>query len=275
MLCYHLSDLFAQPDMSVIITLLLFGILVVLSFLLAAVRKKNKMSNIAPQENPVLPQTDTSECEKTVTDKSDSETVMPVADVLESEVLPEVSTAEAKSSVILPADSNPSAPNDILAVLRQLAKDFETKLKYDASKQELIDKLYKENMEFKEGLVKKFQQAMIAAVIERIDDAAKDIAIFENREFSAENYLKLLASYTDITTGFQDMLSVRFDVECYSGEPLSRFDPKAQRSLRTCPTSDPNKNKLVKQTLRPGYKTADGFVLRPELVEVYVFEKKQ
>lgn len=175
-------------------------------------------------------------------------------------------------------DVPPSAvipPQEILPLLRQLVKDFETKLKYDASKQELIDKLYKENMEFKEGVIKKFQQAMITAVIERIDDAAKDIAIFENREFSEENYRKLLASYRDITAVFQDMLSVRFDVECYSGEPLMRFDPKTQRSLKTCPTTDADRNKLVKQTLRPGYRTADGFVLRPELVEVYVFDDKQ
>jgi len=116
---------------------------------------------------------------------------------------------------------------------------------------------------------------MIIAVIEKIDEADKDIAVFENRDFSEDNYRKLLASYTDITTGFQDMLSVRFDVECYSGEPLTRFDPKTQRSLKTYPTSDADKNKLVKQTLRPGYKTTDGFVLRPELVEVYVFEETQ
>ena len=166
-------------------------------------------------------------------------------------------------------------PQEVLPLIKQLTKDFETKLKYDASKQELIDKLYKENMEFKEGIIKKFQRSMILAVIEKIDEAAKDIAVFENRDFSEANFRKLLASYDDIITGFQDMLSIKFDVETYHCEPLTAFDPKTQRSLKTCPTAEDDKNKLVKQTLRPGYKTVDGFILRSELVEVYVFDGKR
>ena len=165
--------------------------------------------------------------------------------------------------------------SEVSVALRQLAKDFETKLKYDASKQELIDKLYKENLGFKEGIVKKFQHTMILAVVEKIDEAEKDIAVFENREFSEENYRKLLASYRDITANFQDLLSTRFDVECYDSEPLTDFDPKTQRSLKTCLTAEDDKHKRVRQTLRPGYKTEDGFILRPELVEVYIFDGKR
>ena len=198
----------------------------------------------------------------------DDEILEAVPEEQDSNVISKPEAAENDT-----ASSTDSLSQEILQFIGQLSKDFETKLKYDASKQELIDKLYKENMEFKEGIIKKFQQAMITAVIERIDDAAKDIAIFENREYSEENYRKLLASYIDITAGFQDMLSVKFDVECYGCEPLTRFDPKTQRSLKTCPTADADKNKLVKQTLRPGYKNADGVVLRPALVEVFMFEK--
>ena len=204
----------------------------------------------------------------TVATESASEDVAVDQD---SDVISESELSESTEDNVPPSAVIP--PQEISHLIQQLSKDFETKLKYDASKQELIDKLYKENMEFKEGIIKKFQQAMIAAVIERIDDAAKDIAVFENREYSEENYRKLLASYCDITAGFQDMLSIKFDVECYSGEPLTRFDPKTQRSLKTCPTADVDKNKLVKQTLRAGYKNADGVILRPELVEVYLFEE--
>ena len=116
---------------------------------------------------------------------------------------------------------------------------------------------------------------MIIAVIEKIDEAEKDIAVFESRDFSEENYRKLLVSYSDIAANFQDMLASRFDVECYCCEPLTDFDPKTQRSLKTCSTAEDDKHRLVKQTLRPGYKTVDGFILRPELVEVYVFDGKR
>jgi len=206
-----------------------------------------------------------------IIEPSDPQPAEESAAVTESE--PETAVEATLGEEDTPPSSAIIPPQEILLLIEQLSKDFETKLKYDASKQALIDKLYKENMEFKEGIIKKFQQSMILAVIERVDEAAKDIAVFENRDFSEENYRKLLASYNDITAGFQDMLSVRFDVECYSGESLTRFDPKTQRSLKTCPTNDANQNKLVKRTLRPGYKTAEGFILRPELVEVYVFDE--
>jgi len=262
----------------VIIALSQFGILFPYFFS----RKKGKsMSEVMPHEQPLPPTIDAPEYEQVTTpDEASSGVALPVTDDPESvpdmpdEEAAVALTAEEKSFIAPSSDSNLSVPSDVSVALRQLAKDFETKLKYDASKQELIDKLYKENMEFKEGIIKRFQQAMITAVIERIDDAAKDIATFENRKFSEENYRKLLASYSDITAGFQDMLSSRFNVECFSCEPLTRFDPKTQRSLKTCPTDDADKSKLVKQTLRPGYQSAEDIILRPELVEVYVFDEK-
>ncbi|MDR1383565.1 MAG: hypothetical protein LBJ67_06945 [Planctomycetaceae bacterium] len=160
---------------------------------------------------------------------------------------------------------------EITTLLRQLAKDFDAKLKYDASKQTLIDKLYNENQSYKEGILQKFQHAMILAVIEQIDDAAKTISHFENAEFSEENYRKLLKYYSDIAASFQDMLIERFDIHFYHSEPNTPFDPKKQRSLKTVVTNDQSKHKLVKQSLRPGCETEAGFVLRSEMVEVYVF----
>ena len=222
------------------------------------------MSDIAPSEEPIPTTTDAIDPpeEELVLD-NDLPDIEPEAP---DEALAETTTTEDVS--VAPV------PNELFVAIQQLARNFETKLKYDASKKELIDKLYKENQELKDGIVKKFQHAMILAVIEKIDEAEKDIALFANREFSEENYRKLLDSYVDVAANFQDMLSIRFDVESYRCEPLTVFEPKIQRSLRTCPTAEEDKNKLVKQTLRPGYKTADGFVLRPELVEVYVFDGK-
>ncbi|MDR2642047.1 MAG: hypothetical protein LBC74_04560 [Planctomycetaceae bacterium] len=164
---------------------------------------------------------------------------------------------------------------EINVFLQQLVKDFETKLKYDATKQGQIDKLYNENQSFKEGLLKKFRHLLILTVIEQIDDVDKQITYFGNASFSEENYRKLLSSYQEVARGFQDVLLEKFDVQNYRCEPNSTFDPKRQRSLKTCPINDQSKHKLVKQSLRSGYETDDGFILRPEMVEVYVFDSKQ
>ena len=188
-----------------------------------------------------------------------------------SEELP-IERSETEESSVLPVTPVNSALNDeIVGLLKQLAKDFEIKLKYDASKQHLIDKLYAENQQFKEGIVKKFRHMMILAVIEQIDDATKQTAFFANAEFTEDNYRKLLDNYCDVAEGFQNMLLEKFDVSVYRCEAGAQFDPKRQRSLKPIPTDEQAKHKLVKSSLRPGYETDDGFVLRPELVEVYVF----
>ncbi len=161
------------------------------------------------------------------------------------------------------------------SMMHQLAKDFELKLKYDASKQSQIDKLYDENRAFKEDVIRKFQNSLVMAVIEQIDEAAKQITFFENTEYSEALFKKLLRSYRDIATGFQDMLAEKFDVEFYRCDPDTPFDPKKQRSLKTAPTDDSEKNKLVKQSLRPGYAASEGLILRPEFVEVYLFDPKK
>ncbi|MGL6225187.1 MAG: nucleotide exchange factor GrpE [Thermoguttaceae bacterium] len=173
-------------------------------------------------------------------------------------------------------NKEPGGPEPILLELKQLmlqmTKDFESKLKYDATKQGQIDKLYNETQEYKQGIIRKFQQSLVLAVIEQIDDASKQIAFFEKVEFSATNFTKLLRSYRDITNSLQDMLTEKFNVEHYHSEPLTKFDPKRQRSLKTVPTPDPNLNKLVTSSLRPGYVLEEGLIVRPELVEVYLFE---
>lgn len=161
---------------------------------------------------------------------------------------------------------------NVVALLQQLSHDFEQKLKYDTSKQAQIDKLYDETQKYKDGILKKFQNSLILAVIEQIDEARKQITFFENAEHSEVNFNKLLRSYRDIAVGFQDMLVEKFEIANYRCDPETPFDPRRQRSLKSALTNDPAKNKLVKQTLRLGYETAEGFILRPELVEVYVFE---
>ncbi|MDR2704279.1 MAG: hypothetical protein LBC02_00730 [Planctomycetaceae bacterium] len=231
-----------------------------------------------------LPATEPLEAEQVAAEPNFNGEVYPVLEaVTEAAELPTVGDAlksgETSETIelvpVVPAKDISAEIAEINVFLQQLAKDFETKLKYDAAKQTQIDKLYNENQSFKEGLLKKFRHSMIQTVIEQIDDAEKQIAYFGNALFSEENYRKLLRSYQEVATGFQDVLLEKFDVNNYRSEPDSPFDPKRQRSLKTCPVNDQSKHKLVKQSLRPGYETDDGFILRPEMVEVYVFDSQQ
>ena len=153
-----------------------------------------------------------------------------------------------------------------------LAKDFSTKIKYDATKQSQIDKLYQENQRYRDDVIEKFKLQLILAVVEQMDDADKQITHFTRQEETEKNYAKLLRGFCDVTAGFQDMLLERFDVSTFQCEPGTPFDPKRQRALRTSDTSDASQNKTVAATLRPGYEKNDGksvTIVRPEMVEVW------
>lgn len=190
---------------------------------------------------------------------------------------PFTESADAAGVDSVSESSEDSLPIPILfqlkSLMQNLARDFETKLKYDSTKQGLIDKLYEDNQQYKDGILRKFQSTMILSVIEQIDMATKQIAFFSQVEFSETNFRKILDSYRDISSSLQDMLLEKFDVEYYHSLEGEKFDPKRQRALKTAPTGNSDLKKLVKQSLRPGYQTSEGQVLRPELVEVYVYDE--
>jgi molecular chaperone GrpE len=149
-----------------------------------------------------------------------------------------------------------------------LAKDFSTKLKYDATKQAQIDKLYHENQGYRESVIEKFKMQLIMGIIEQIDDAEKQISFFAKQEETEKNYAKLLNCFRDVTASFLDMLMGRFDISLFRCDPGTQFDPKRQRALKTTDTSDVSLNKTVAASLRPGYEKEDGTIVRPEMVEV-------
>ena len=164
-------------------------------------------------------------------------------------------------------------------LLEQLVKDFDTKLKYDVSKQEQIDKLYDKNQEYEKGILDKFKKSLVLAVIGQIDAIQKTISHFGNQEFSEENYRKLLGNYNEIATDLQDSLAQSFDVTAFGCEENASFDAKRQKALKTVPTEDKMKHKTISKSLRQGYEivNTDGTttLLRLEMVEVYVHQTSQ
>ena len=181
----------------------------------------------------------------------------------------EVAITEEVSSTVVNVQNLHFA--DLVKFQQQLAEDFEVKLKYDAAKQVLIDKLYEENREFKEGILTKFRRQLLLAVIEQIDESEKSIRFFdseENSEASEANYRKLLFFFREIVADFQNMLQEKFDVVAFRSEPFSMMDIKRQRPLRSTPTKDESLHRRVKQSLKPGYELG-GEILRHEIVDVY------
>lgn len=234
------------------------------------------------KENPQLeescsPKSETPLQEETLVDQSTDdqpEPVLPESVTLDTDTpdMPEISVNELLQQLKNTTDANGE-------LLQQLVKDFEVKLKYDATKQDQIDKLYQENQEYKQGILEKFKKSLVLAVVEQIDAALKTIAHFEMQEFSEENYGKLLKNYSEIVTDFQDSLAQSFDVVAFSSEENSPFDAKRQRALKTMQTEDETKHKTISKSIRQGYEIVNAdetkTLLRLEMVEVYVHQPSQ
>lgn len=230
----------------------------------------------AEQERPV----NESLVDKSLTDDTEAK----------SPLLPEAAVdlaAEPEQNVEVDAgsapDSEAAVPEwaaELRSAMEALASDFNSKLKYDAKKQEQIDQLYKENSAFRDDMVEKCKKSLVLTVIEQIDDAEKLIAHFDSTKEDGETkdydsllvkYEKLLKNYRDVACSFRDMLAERFDVSSWKSAPQTPFDPRRQRSLKTTKTPDIALDKTICETLRFGYQNEKGQVIRPEMVNVFVY----
>jgi molecular chaperone GrpE len=153
--------------------------------------------------------------------------------------------------------------------LNALQIDFQSKIKYDEHKEKIIDNLHSELQAYKNDLIKKLLQPMIMDVIHTIDDVNKLINHYQEpsqTDLDPQKLLKLMESIPDDL----EHLLYRQGVETFQCSE-TEFNPNRQRAIKTKPTSEPDKDKTIVQSLRNGYEW-EGKVLRPEMVEVYVFK---
>ena len=152
--------------------------------------------------------------------------------------------------------------------LNILHTEFQGKLKYDQHKEKIIDNLHNELQEHKNDLLKRLLQPMMMDVIQTIDDVNKLIHHYRQKEAAKIEPQKLLELMESIPDDLEHLL-YRQGVESFQClEPV--FNPIRQRAIKTVPTSDQAKDKMIIQSLRNGYEW-EGKILRPEMVEVYVY----
>ena len=149
-----------------------------------------------------------------------------------------------------------------------LAGHFEGKLKYDEHKNQIIDELHGQLQDFREGIIKKHLVSIVSDLIKIIDDTRKFKAHYEAGHRPEDTTERLLDFIGQISSDLEDLFTFQgiFPYTC----PGNRYDSVRQRIIRKIPTEDPEKNRLVAESLRPGYEW-EGKVIRPEMVAVYIF----
>ncbi len=153
--------------------------------------------------------------------------------------------------------------------LNRLHEEFQSKLKYDAHKDKMIDKLHKELQEYKGDILKKYLKSMTMDLIQTTDNIRKLAGYYNSKDPSENDPAKLLELLKAIPSDLDDLF-FRQGINTYTCEG-DEFEASRQKVLKTCETSDPFRDKKIAESLRPGYEWDDQ-VIRPEMVAVYVYK---
>lgn len=178
-------------------------------------------------------------------------------------------------AIRVPRESDANMERELKGFRKELAlirKEFQGKLKFDTHKNKIIDKLHQDLQAYKGDFVKKSIKTIIMDLIQLIDNIRKLGDHYSARDPSENDPGKLLELLKNIPSDLEDLF-YRQGVHPFTCES-DDFDPTRQRVLKTLITQDPDKDKTVAESLRPGYEW-DGQVIRPEMVAAYIYKESE
>lgn len=154
----------------------------------------------------------------------------------------------------------------LLTEMQALRQDFDTKVKYDESKERLIDSLHSELQAYREGLHFKILRPVLIDLIAMYDDLTKSVDIVSTRASGTEGQeMQTLQSFQETV---EEILSrngvATFEVE----EDL--FLGSKQRIQKMVATPDLALDKHIARRVRKGF-AYENRILRLEIVEVYKY----
>lgn len=157
---------------------------------------------------------------------------------------------------------------DVLGAIARMEHLFQEKIRYDDSREQIIDRLHEELQEYKQNLQLKILRKLVMDIIGLHDDIGKTARAYREKLAggAAVTPEKLIGVIEDFQIDIEDILE-RHSVEAYEAEG-DRFDPQRQRVLKPVACEDPDRHGQIAVRLRKGFRYEDK-VLRPELVSVY------
>ncbi len=179
-----------------------------------------------------------------------------VADATASSTVNGVSTAENAPILHL-----------LLAEMQHLREDFDTKVKYDESKERLIDSLHRELQAYREGLHFKILRPLFIDLIAMYDDLGKliDAMLSKTPATTSSQALQSMESFQET---IEEILR-RNGANAFTVEE-NTFVASKQRILRVVDTADPAQDKQVVRRVRKGFEY-EGRILGPEVVEMHKY----
>ena len=168
------------------------------------------------------------------------------------------------------ADISPAAAVDqttqlLLKEMQSLRQDFDAKVKYDQSKERLIETLHRELQTYQEGLHFRVLRPVFTDLMTLYDDISKLVEGISVGDNGSEAVIQRMVIFQETV---EDILR-RNGAESFTVEGQN-FQPNRQRALRVIPTPEPMQDKQIARRVRKGFIYED-IVLRSEIVEVYKY----
>ncbi|MGQ9889110.1 MAG: nucleotide exchange factor GrpE [Aggregatilineales bacterium] len=152
-------------------------------------------------------------------------------------------------------DAVVNAVEAIAQAVSQLRMDFDTKIKYDESKDRTINALHQELQDYRADIVLKHQRPLVNDLISLYDDLGRMVAAGGTVE-----------RLSDIRADIEAILA-RNGIEAYE-MPGDTFDSAFQRVQQVVPTDIAEQDRRVAARVRCGFRYGDR-VIRPELVNIF------
>lgn len=150
--------------------------------------------------------------------------------------------------------------------LAALHQGFESKIKYDASKEKMVDTLHKELQSYREDLHFKILRPVIMDLISMHDDMSSLLTHAAEVNDPSESEINLRRSLLTFLETISEILE-RNGVTSYS-EVNTAFVAQRQRAIKVIHTPDIEQDGLTAERLRCGFEYS-GRVLRPEIISVF------
>ena len=174
----------------------------------------------------------------------------------------------ATSTTNTPANSEIIQRFDtLLAEMHSLRHDFDTKVKYDESKERLIDTLHLELQAYREGLHFKTLRPLFLDLIAMYDDLGKVVDDMQAKDSNSFLH-QIIQNFSSFQETIEEMLR-RNGVDAFCVEE-SAFVPSRQRVLKALTPADPTQDKQIARRVRKGF-SYESRVLRPEIVDIYKY----
>lgn len=155
-----------------------------------------------------------------------------------------------------------------------LQEHFDSKIRYDESKEKMIDTMHKELQAYRDGLHYQHIRPLAMGLIDLHDDLESILAYQANQNQLEESAdVNRMKQNLEVTRDSIKTILEENGVVAFSG-PGEVFERKRQRVQRTEPTDNPELAGRVCERLHMGFDYGD-IVMRPEVVSTWKYIPKQ